>query len=605
MKDFFISYNSADESWAEWIAWQLEEAGYSVMIQAWDFKAGQNFILEMQRAAIECQTTIAVLSENYLHALFAQPEWASSFVLDPTGEKRKLIPIRVQPCDLTGLQKAIIHIDLVGLEKEDAKNRLLTKIRQERTKPTKEPLFPGSPKGPDRTTSKEPKFPGLERTAIKGLRPYTAEDAELFLRLQRQNILDECLRAITDPEFRLGILFGESGCGKTSFLQAGLIPMLSKGYPAYRPVYIKFSNLDPIVSIQGALAEQANMSEEKIDPNNFLPALARIIAAQSQTLVLLFDQFEQFFVHFQRDEGRQPLIGLLRDWYQNGANLPVKIVFCLRDDFYARHVELQRAMGYSLSAQNNFELKKFTPKQATEIFKVIAETVNLSCDEKFIQEMTEQDLANKADGLISPVDIQILCWMITGQRETGEVIFNKKYYQQMGGVEGLLENYLSRQVNAVAPEAQRQIVFKVLLSLIDENVRAGVLTLEEIQAKLASDAKPEPVNQAVTWLADKDVRLIAPVKRQDTQGYELAHERLIQPIRKLTQKLSTAIEQANRLLDKRTNEWLGATTGITITCCAGTNGVRSINRKISWSGEIWKKPRESLLPAAKADSESK
>ncbi len=27
MKDFFISYNSADRTWAEWIAWQLEEAG--------------------------------------------------------------------------------------------------------------------------------------------------------------------------------------------------------------------------------------------------------------------------------------------------------------------------------------------------------------------------------------------------------------------------------------------------------------------------------------------------------------------------------------------------------------------------------------------------
>ena len=27
MKDFFISYNSADRPWAEWIAWQLEKEG--------------------------------------------------------------------------------------------------------------------------------------------------------------------------------------------------------------------------------------------------------------------------------------------------------------------------------------------------------------------------------------------------------------------------------------------------------------------------------------------------------------------------------------------------------------------------------------------------
>ncbi len=37
-KHFFVSYNGRDKHWAEWIAWILEEAGYSVIIQAWDFR---------------------------------------------------------------------------------------------------------------------------------------------------------------------------------------------------------------------------------------------------------------------------------------------------------------------------------------------------------------------------------------------------------------------------------------------------------------------------------------------------------------------------------------------------------------------------------------
>ena len=44
-KDFFISYNGADQRWAEWIAWQLEEANYSVILQAWDFLPGSNFVV--------------------------------------------------------------------------------------------------------------------------------------------------------------------------------------------------------------------------------------------------------------------------------------------------------------------------------------------------------------------------------------------------------------------------------------------------------------------------------------------------------------------------------------------------------------------------------
>ena len=44
-KDFFISYNKADRAWAEWIGWKLEEAGYTVILQAWDFPAGSNFVI--------------------------------------------------------------------------------------------------------------------------------------------------------------------------------------------------------------------------------------------------------------------------------------------------------------------------------------------------------------------------------------------------------------------------------------------------------------------------------------------------------------------------------------------------------------------------------
>jgi hypothetical protein len=32
LKNFFISYNSADNQWAQWITWQLEEAGYTIVI---------------------------------------------------------------------------------------------------------------------------------------------------------------------------------------------------------------------------------------------------------------------------------------------------------------------------------------------------------------------------------------------------------------------------------------------------------------------------------------------------------------------------------------------------------------------------------------------
>jgi hypothetical protein len=141
MKDFFISYNRADKQWAEWIAWTLEEAGYSVVIQAWDFRPGGNFVLDMQRAAAESQKTIAVLSESYLKASYTQPEWAAAFADDPQSLERKLIPVRVKECKPEGMLRPIVYVDLVGLSEPEAKQTLLDALQQ-RAKPEQKPAFP-------------------------------------------------------------------------------------------------------------------------------------------------------------------------------------------------------------------------------------------------------------------------------------------------------------------------------------------------------------------------------------------------------------------------------------------------------------------------------
>jgi tetratricopeptide (TPR) repeat protein len=140
-KDFFISYNRHDRAWAEWIAWTLEAAGYSVIIEAWDFRPGENFAVEMQNATLQAEKMIAVLSNHYLNARYTQPEWAAYFRQDPTGERRSLLFVRVQDCQPQGMLGTMIYADLVGLEEAAAKAALLGAL-QARAKPLQAPAFP-------------------------------------------------------------------------------------------------------------------------------------------------------------------------------------------------------------------------------------------------------------------------------------------------------------------------------------------------------------------------------------------------------------------------------------------------------------------------------
>jgi diguanylate cyclase (GGDEF)-like protein len=160
MKDFFLSYSKVDKKWAEWIAWQLEDAGYTTVLQAWDFSPGSNFVLKMQEAAATTQRTIVVLSENYLRSLPAASEWAAAFARDPGGNLAAVLPVRVQPCSPEGLLRQLVYVDLVGIAEESARAYLLAGVQHGRMKPRSAPLFPG---GPSEQDARRQPYPGARK----------------------------------------------------------------------------------------------------------------------------------------------------------------------------------------------------------------------------------------------------------------------------------------------------------------------------------------------------------------------------------------------------------------------------------------------------------
>jgi tetratricopeptide (TPR) repeat protein len=156
-KNFFISYNKADRQMAEWVAWQLEEAGFTTVIQAWDFRPGGNFVADMHRAAQHAQRTVAVLSPDYLDSLYTQPEWHAAFAQDPTGARGSLLPVRVRECRLDGLLLQVVYIDLVGKDEAQARAALLDGLKRERLKPA---VAPGFVPAGARSVIEKPRYPG-------------------------------------------------------------------------------------------------------------------------------------------------------------------------------------------------------------------------------------------------------------------------------------------------------------------------------------------------------------------------------------------------------------------------------------------------------------
>ncbi len=119
MTTLFISRAGADAPFAAEIGKILEEAGFGVILQQWDF-ANANFMERMHAALTEGSRVIALLSPEYLASDHCQAEWQNAIARDPLNKNRRLVVMRVVECEPPGLLAGIAYWDLVPIRDNPA-----------------------------------------------------------------------------------------------------------------------------------------------------------------------------------------------------------------------------------------------------------------------------------------------------------------------------------------------------------------------------------------------------------------------------------------------------------------------------------------------------
>lgn len=543
MKNFFISYNGADKQWAEWIAWQLEDAGYTTVLQAWDFQAGSNFVIEMHQAASDAERTIALLSNNYLQSRFTQPEWAAAFAQDPTGVNGKLLPIRIGECDLDGLLIPIIYIDLVGKAPEEARNSLLDGVKQVRAKPVRSPGFPDNAKAP---VDKPKQFPGItsipvansladwkiiQRLGVLGLyllslaaffwgiiklpiplenllgrsmpglalaiaatpvlatigfdafpkllrywrkrklidngirgkliepayfriQPYDESDQDQKRYTRADKAHEEVLEWVKDTDEKVLYLTGRSGSGKTSLLNAFVIPALRESTPKFFPMTIR-SFQDPMQVLHKTLLKPGLIWEQPpfsvTDTQQLLEIACDHI--RPKRLLLIFDQFEEILIIHDRVPARiQKLEELLSSIIETNIR-GLSILSVIRSDYLGKLQDLK--LPIMVQGQNWREISPFTEKASRDFIK----NSGLEVEDKIMNELIGHAAQiEETRGLIRPVTLNMLGMIIdrlTFTKTTG--------HRTRQGIGSLLIEYLLTIINASEVKGySRQILRKMI-----------------------------------------------------------------------------------------------------------------------------------------------
>ncbi|MEM6866797.1 MAG: SUMF1/EgtB/PvdO family nonheme iron enzyme [Cyanobacteria bacterium P01_C01_bin.121] len=122
VKDVFISYTSADQAWAEWLAWVLEENDYTVETQSLASKQADNFSQVIREAGREHQQVLLVVSEALLKADDASSSPISSNI---NLGSAFLVPVEVDDCEPPEYIADLKSISLVEKTEVEAEQTLL------------------------------------------------------------------------------------------------------------------------------------------------------------------------------------------------------------------------------------------------------------------------------------------------------------------------------------------------------------------------------------------------------------------------------------------------------------------------------------------------
>ena len=163
--DFFVSHAGADRAWAEWVAWQLIDAGFTVELDVWDWGAGRNVVLAMSDALARCDRVVALFSAAYFdRSRYTTEEWTAALLHRPGAQSGRLVPVRVAevpPAQMPDVLQPLLFCDLFGVDADEARRILLAAVRDPE-RPGGEPAFPGrgTPGGLRKLGGSGPRLPG-------------------------------------------------------------------------------------------------------------------------------------------------------------------------------------------------------------------------------------------------------------------------------------------------------------------------------------------------------------------------------------------------------------------------------------------------------------
>jgi WD40 repeat protein len=349
---------------------------------------------------------------------------------------------------------------------------------------------------------------------------------------------------------RITLLHSPSGAGKTSLVQAGLIPRLER--EGFHVLPVTRVGLEPPPGLRSPLAPNRYLFSMLLSLEQRLPADRQLRLGELVELdlsgylrrragdddradgeVLILDQFEELLVldptdqaakaafltqlgEVLRDRRRWALFAMREDWI-GGLDpylrwLPTRLSTTLRLDFLGEAAARSAIQSPALDAGVTFS---------------DAAASKLVDDLRRVRVQRPDGATEEPGPYVEPVQLQVVCRRLWERLPADATEIQQSHVEAVGDVDSALADYYVERVQAIAEETG------VGEGVIREWFDRQLITEQGFRGQVlrgpAGDGDGGDGDEVLRLL--EDAHLVRGEQRRGATWFELAHDRLIGPIR--------------------------------------------------------------------------
>ncbi|OQW40085.1 MAG: hypothetical protein A4S08_05825 [Proteobacteria bacterium SG_bin4] len=468
----FISYSRADRAACVQLRTELEKAGLSAFRDEDNIQPGDEWIAELEKALEQCTAFILLIGKDGVQ------RWVSAeyhvalrrhYAKTDAANSLPIFPVLLQDAQSVSLPAFLSSFQSVRWNaSESLPPQLIAAIKNRAARSGNAITFEGCP--------------------FLGLSAFGRQHASLFFGRRQETL--KALEGLGDQQridpqrtqrnhgekyFRWLQIEGNSGSGKSSLVNAGMLPLIEQGFLLERTGFAQWRILGPMMPGKTPLEKLAETLEQGLveDPTR-RDSLGRLKRLKEDTRALAFtlkdfkqpnsayllivDQFEELFTF--ADETERTQFDALLAHALADPECPLFLINTVRADFLDRFEYLpQLQTAYNENCKRYF-LPLISAQGLQDCIEQPAKLAGLDVSE--ITTAILKDTQDEIGALPLVENALLLLWQ---QRQDHKL--SGQLYQQLGGIAGMLSN----QADA-------------LLARIDQAVPQGKLAALELLLRL-------------------------------------------------------------------------------------------------------------------------